>query len=700
MNAAMALPHSAPGHPLPTSSTTSFVVSLKSAVHALLTNYAALPSVSLHVICLIPYQQNVTDGIYTDVDGSMVDLGELVSQVASNVLKKNRMVASLTGKNNGAAPPRIDLQVLRIQPALNAFSDASVPVQVAPPRQFTHLAMHTTMVHPSRLLQVCTDLSLIYYDLECIRVSGIPMKESAQGSARAVYDVLLLHERGAGSVHVTRATEDEYASLFSKIGGGSLDNARTRQVKWKSSSRRTSPDTLPCSCMHRVTPSDHTTAPAQCLMRHICSGKPVFLVSNAPGHHQDTEANLTHALLLQGAEVYMHCLQPASLSADDTGMEGTLEFYKQPVDPLPAKEFAEIMDRNALMPRTTQGQAPWVTIKDHGKEIVCSRHMERYTRVFSSVSKNSILNSPDQGEDMRRILGIFKETLLSEVLGEGHLRTLTDIVNRVGQYAQHVDPKWTSTFPKPTPPGQPPTLGANPMDSQQRREFYCTLWTEMFEFAALCSTTPNHARIIPAMERAWPDMSSVSPRLRSAPKDTKPTPSSAKPAAKDGKKRKIKEEQEASAPTVDGDMWAQYEACRQMLEAEDLRAERERQMAATTPQVKQERPGTDPLEASSSSSSSSSKPLPSDLSSSDQVASAPRDEGTERDRKRKVPDSLGQETTKAASRTPADDASLFSQFWRQVHKKQDAQAVEFRGRVEPGFHLYAKQPAKTQKQHT
>lgn len=102
--------------------------------------------------------------------------------------------------------------------------------------------------------------------------------------------------------------------------------------------------------------------------------------------------------------------------------------------------------------------------------------------------------------------------LYSEVLGEGHLRTLTDIVNRVGQYAQHVDPKWTGTFSKHIAQGQ---LPSNPMDSQQRREFYRTLWTEMFEFAALCSTTPNHARIIPAMERAWPDMSSISPRLKS-----------------------------------------------------------------------------------------------------------------------------------------------------------------------------------------
>lgn len=98
-------------------------------------------------------------------------------------------------------------------------------------------------------------------------------EKDTQEAARAMYEVQLLHSADTChsvrdvSAAINRHTDDKKSSDSSDT-----ESDVTLRLRWKSIDRKTNPDTLPCKCVHRVTPLDVTSNPTMCLMKHLVSG--------------------------------------------------------------------------------------------------------------------------------------------------------------------------------------------------------------------------------------------------------------------------------------------------------------------------------------------------------------------------------------------------------------------------------------------
>ena len=120
------------------------------------------------------------------------------------------------------------------------------------------------------------------------------MKESSSESTRAIYDVVLLHPMAQPAHHSgsnTHYVDYDDITRNNNLTGAIPDVSRyplgshkyriehELVLQWKTTQRKLNTDTLPCSRILRVSPLDLRSSPSICLMKHVCSGKTVTLIT-------------------------------------------------------------------------------------------------------------------------------------------------------------------------------------------------------------------------------------------------------------------------------------------------------------------------------------------------------------------------------------------------------------------------------------
>jgi len=374
-------------------------------------------------------------------------------------------------------------------------------------------------------------------------------------------------------------------------------------VKWKSNDKKLNPDTLSCRCMHRVTPRLVTSSPSICLMKHICVGRAVFLVTPLVSNE-----TITHIMLLQGGEVFLHCLH-SSISAEGI----PLDVYSKNVDMYRKKDFMDLIDANILQPcpKDMRHPPPLSTITlgfvesslksrknamgmssssvgnttENAQTFLAPNHLERYTRYFPWTESDSFLYS-EQSDDLRRLIDPFKRNMLKETLDDERVDTMTDLLHRVILYAQTNDARLFPQLLKSV---------------QIRKDTYKKLWGDLYTFAQVCATTPQHCKLVVVLEKLWPDACGISPLPSQQQLQSTETSGASSSTTEVAKIKFIKPESLAE------DIWDQYEQCRKQLDEDELKAERDRQMQTTTPSLPPPPPAAE-------SSSRSRKRKPADAS--------------------------------------------------------------------------------------
>ncbi|KAL6042207.1 Rab GTPase domain-containing protein, variant 3 [Balamuthia mandrillaris] len=394
------------------------------------------------------------------------------------------------------------------------------------------VALHC--VHPSTLASAFVDLAVHHFNLASVRVTGIPMKESSSEASRAIYDVILLHPHTPGAAasarsdhdnkQILRSTSRELPSLFL----GSEDSRRRTELvlQWKTTPLSLNADTLACSNMVRVSPLDLRSSPSVCLMKHVCSGRTVTLITPDQTTLQEgrqvkpikasSPIPATHVITQYQGDVVLRRLHaPLPFS------ELPLQSYATPVPNLRLKEMTAIIEATTIPLLTLSesmrsGTAKLKTVKTRhegqiearpntkrqGHMIVIDNkeigvhnipvpaHLERYTRHFPYKNEDTVLFSPDQGVDLKKLLKPLKKTFLrAEPLDEESLDKVIDIVSRIYQFAHQNDSR---LFPHLS---NAPTT---------RREFYRKLWYELLMFGTKLTVNTTHEKIVTAMRDLWP----------------------------------------------------------------------------------------------------------------------------------------------------------------------------------------------------
>jgi len=175
---------------------------------------------------------------------------------------------------------------------------------------------------------VCRDLHL-----GSICIQGIPMRDSDE---RMHYDVILMHTmtpeqfyRHPYKVHFTGSgRESKERNVSGSLGTGIELKSRQQLLQWKTAEHQYDTRLFGCTSMCRVTPLHLASMPSLVLMKHVSSGKSVFLCSpleeeakheNDAGNDEHSSRSSrndggsipTHVLIQKGEkDIYLHSITP------------------------------------------------------------------------------------------------------------------------------------------------------------------------------------------------------------------------------------------------------------------------------------------------------------------------------------------------------------------------------------------------------
>jgi len=212
---------------------------------------------------------------------------------------------------------------------------------------------------------------------------------------------------------------------------------------------------------------------------------------------------------------------------------------------------------------------------DNVATFLAPKQLERYTRYLPWNENETILYSNDQNEELRRFVEPFKRNMLKETMTDDNLETMNELLHKFFAYTQTNDAKLF--------PAKPPNL---------RKDVYKKTWTDFYTFAQVCASTPQHCKVVILMEKLFPEACGIIPP---PPTAQPPTQQGSDISSSTGtlglqgvllnstelpKAKLIKSEALAD---FGADIWNQYEQCRKQMEEDELKAEREKQMANTTP---------------------------------------------------------------------------------------------------------------------
>eukprot|EP01132_Coremiostelium_polycephalum_P002240 gene2240-2762_t len=497
-----------------------------------------------------------------------------------------------------------------------------------------------------------SDLAVLHFNLLSVLVTGIPMKESNQNSTRAIYDVALLYPptsitNPTTTTTTTITTNCHFNKIFqqiqiendanllkeyySKISTLELRLKNEILVKWKTNDKKINPETLPCTCVHKITPFLVSSNPSNCLLKHICSGKTVFLVT------PPNEDVFTHVLTLHEQEVYMHCLHRP---LDIENLVPILDCYTKDVSMYRTRDIIGLIDNSILQPPkfdskkqqpTSQQSSPalkssssppsppttsssnfhTISIANpfyldnnsnkstnqqetiHKINIVAPKIVEKHTRYFPWLQMDTILFSVDQSEELKRLFNPIKRIMLKDNLNNETLDQISKLIQQFLSCTQNND---FTLFPLTKP---------NP---QLRKELYRNLWSEFYHFSKTCQQSPQHQELFMIIEKLFNSVQGIEqpPQQQSiqSPTQSQQKPQSIQSPTQSQQPQQQQQthqgvlyqnliqqqsqqyQQQRNAPPSsmnDQSLWKQFDKGKKQAKDDDLRMERERQMKASNP---------------------------------------------------------------------------------------------------------------------
>ncbi|EGC38949.1 hypothetical protein DICPUDRAFT_96739 [Dictyostelium purpureum] len=507
------------------------------------------------------------------------------------------------------------------------------------------------------LFNAISDLAYLQFNLSSVLVKGIPMKEM---STRSSYDVALLYptsssannkfnkhifpRRGDNMQKIPRDSEEFYKKYYSQISSLEIRSRNEIIVKWKTNEKNTNQEVLATTCSHRVTPFLVSSSPSTCLMKFLCSGKSVFLVT------PPNEDIYTHVLTLHEREVYLHCLhRPIKLQ----GLGPILEHYANEAVHYRIRGFQELVDNSMILSRnhnfkssstSTNGSPTGSEAEQQSTNsfqnialqnpffdvglsdlvvstttllnsqsiideislipkinIVASKIAEKYTRYFPWTEGETLLFSLEH-EELNKSLMQIKKLLLKDTLSPELLDQFTKNINTLYSLTQSNDP---ILFPN--------LKGT----AAARKDLYRKLWLELYNFFRICQISQNHTDIFNVIEKIVLQMQIIQQPLQpvilpyqqqqnqqqqqqqqqpqnqnspSHPQQQQPTPKTTptKPMVQSQAgllyQNLLQQQQSQNQTQNTGDLWKQFSKGKKQAKDDELRAERDRQMKNTNPQ--------------------------------------------------------------------------------------------------------------------
>lgn len=210
------------------------------------------------------------------------------------------------------------LVIINLYPSKESLVTTRVPQELSP---ILRSEIHS---HPSgKLPRVLMNLILKHYNLASTTVTNIPMKEEANSSSSANYDVEIFHEKKSHSVFLA-------AELPKNLVTQEGFEYETVPLKW-STPRAGASEMQHCLVQNRITPVDVTSRPSSCLINFLLSGRSVLLEMPKKSGGKIT----SHLLSAHGGEIFIHSLNTSRSVLEDCpsiseGVGGKIVNYRIP----------------------------------------------------------------------------------------------------------------------------------------------------------------------------------------------------------------------------------------------------------------------------------------------------------------------------------------------------------------------------------
>lgn len=207
---------------------------------------------------------------------------------------------------------------------INLYPSKESLVTTRAPQELSSILRSEIHSHPSgKLPRVLMNLILKHYNLASTTVTNIPMKEEANSSSSANYDVEIFHERKSHSVFL--AAELPRIPVLQE--GFEYE---TVTLKW-CTPRAGASEMQHCLVQNRITPVDVTSRPSSCLINFLLSGRSVLLEMPRKSGGKIT----SHLLSAHGGEIFIHSLNTSRSVLEDCpsiseGVGGKIVNYRIP----------------------------------------------------------------------------------------------------------------------------------------------------------------------------------------------------------------------------------------------------------------------------------------------------------------------------------------------------------------------------------
>jgi hypothetical protein len=141
-------------------------------------------------------------------------------------------------------------------------------------------------------------------------------------------------------------------------------------------------------------------------------------------------------------------------------------------------------------------------------------YLERQTRYFPYIMNNTMMYMARRSNDFNVLLDPLKRYLLSAEIEDRCVDIAYELIARLHRSAM-VSVCWISLFSGKKLIRKSNDVRIFPHLSKaqrERKETYLELLSELYRFAKDLASTPNHQKIVRAMERMWPEQCNVVPQ--------------------------------------------------------------------------------------------------------------------------------------------------------------------------------------------
>eukprot|EP01114_Cavostelium_apophysatum_P022585 TRINITY_DN8220_c0_g1_i1.p1 TRINITY_DN8220_c0_g1~~TRINITY_DN8220_c0_g1_i1.p1 ORF type:complete len:694 (-),score=122.35 TRINITY_DN8220_c0_g1_i1:35-2068(-) len=436
------------------------------------------------IVCLLQHQAEAK-GDYSYIDEATGQTVDLPRAVSSLVIQANDAIYSNGKHEENGRNLRIESCELVIIKLASEKEVNHTSAPIAPQQLSKAVSANSHVVHSSQLNSALQDLACIHFGLQSARIRGIPMREiHDRGSNRTIYEVEILFQSNQNKP----VDWSEYS-----LASCNYRKSTEKYLRWKSVDRKTNAELLPSKSAHRITPLEFTSPHSQSFVRHLFSGKPVFLVTETevdeiPAGPVSSVAGVatSHLVVAHGEECYIHALSQSNPAMNEIPM--TAYNSNMSMRGHRAKDFATLMVKNLMKMPAGEVDEEFATLRDGSRSAVS---LEKLTRYWPLNENETLLFAEDQAADLKVLLEPIKNAFLWDFDSPDALETCTALLNR---YFQAVANNETRMFP--------------PLSDRftARSDAYRKLSLELYKFMRVYASNPAHGVLVRTMEKLAPDV--------------------------------------------------------------------------------------------------------------------------------------------------------------------------------------------------